>query len=1072
MKIISIEFENLNSLAGHWKIDFAAADFAASGIFAIIGKTGAGKTTILDAVCLALFGRTPRVKVSGAENEVMSKNRGGCMAEIVFENNGKVYLSRFEQRRARNRSDGALQSVQRSVQELGNPATLVTMIRDVEAKVTEYLGMDYEQFMRSVMLAQGQFNTFLTAEAADKSKILEKITGTARYEKISQKTFEIAKRFREDYERLKQEAEALTLLSEEDEQALANEQAEKEKTAAVLLLQQQEARLKLQNQHERELTAAALRQKQILLEEQKRKTALFEPNRQRLEQAQKAEPLAADYNSWKEKGQKLTAVAARSAAAHLGLEKKQREVKERRLAVSAAEQVWNDFVLRKKTWEEQIAEARRLDDGYKVLEQTLQVYAKALTDADNAVRISEKELILLQAENERSRQRFVQAQNYLEKHPKDGDLEFLQLELTPLLQELSEIRTKLPPAEKAAAEKKQQLRHENMMCERMQKEKETCEHDLNSAKAEVAALQTQIAQLLEGKQPADYRRLKEELSAEYKSREKMRDYRQNLTEGKPCPLCGAVHHPLIAAREEENEKQLGVQISALEQKITALERLEGEIKVRQTAVESLTERKNAAVAESIRQEELLKRLTAEAALTAQNTSTLAERQAVLQKMQTEIYSRYGADENLRPEEVRARFELYRKHKNDCESLKTIVEVAKNELANRQRHLVELQKRREEAAAAASSQQKLCDDNRLQRAEKFGQWDCDEKVRQLEGEEKACRLQKEQSDRLAAETEKEEARLAAVYQAECAHIDELEREKCRLEEKLTPKAADYGVDGIEQLQSLFMDVEEKERLQKQQTDLQQETMRLTLQIEEDRRRLQRLQQQYPATDLSKLQAEEERISAAVNELNRQIGAIKQKLDDNRMRRDSLREKLGRLQTLKRQSEDWERLNELIGSSSGKKFREFAQGIAFDVLIGFANRQLAQMSDRYVLVRATDLGLDVIDHYQGGERRAVKNLSGGESFMVSLALALGLSKMSSRRIRIDSLFLDEGFGTLDEEALNTTLDALSRLERENKLIGIISHVAALKESIPTRIEVVKVSGGNSRLSGAGCSQADGT
>lgn len=1072
MKIISIEFENLNSLAGHWKIDFAAADFAASGIFAIIGKTGAGKTTILDAVCLALFGRTPRVKVSGAENEVMSKNRGGCMAEIVFENNGKVYLSRFEQRRARNRPDGALQSVQRSVQELGNPATLVTMIRDVEAKVTEYLGMDYEQFMRSVMLAQGQFNTFLTAEAADKSKILEKITGTARYEKISQKTFEIAKRFREGYERLKQEAEALTLLSEEDEQVLANEQAEKEKMAAVLLLQQQEVRLKLQNQHEREQTVAALQQKQTRLEEQNRKAALFEPNRQRLEQAQKAEPLAADYNSWKEKGQKLTVAVARSTAARVGLEKKQLEVKEKRLAASTAEQTWNDFILHKKTWEEQIAAARRLDDGYKVLEQTLQVYAKALTDADNAVEISEKELVLLQAENERSRQRFVQAENYLEKHPKDGDLELLQLELNPLLQESSEIRAKLLPAEKAAAEKKQWLQQESIVCERMQKEKETCERDLNSAKAEVVTLQTQITQLLEGKQPGDYRRLKEELSAEYKSCEKMRDYRHNLIEGKPCPLCGAVHHPLIAAREEEIEKQLELQISSLGQKISVFERLESEVKVRQTTVESLTERKNAAVAESIRQEELLKRLTAEAEQAAQNAAALAERQTALQKMQTEIYSRYGVDENLHPEEVRARFELYRKHKNDCESLKTIVEVGKNELANRQRHLAELQKRRTEAAASAASQQKLCDDNRLQRVEKFGRWDCDEKARQLEGEEKARRLQKEQSDRQVAETEKEEARLAAAYQTECAYIDELEREKCQLEEKLTPIAANYGFDDVKQLQSLFMDAEEKERLQKQQTDLQQETMRLTLQIEEDRRRLQQLQQQYPAADLSKLQSEEEQISAAINELNRQIGAIKQKLDDNRIRRGSLQEKLERLQTLKLQSEDWERLNELIGSSSGKKFREFAQGIAFDVLIGFANRQLAQMSDRYVLVRAADLGLDVIDYYQGGERRAVKNLSGGESFMVSLALALGLSKMSSRRIRIDSLFLDEGFGTLDEEALNTTLDALSRLERESKLIGIISHVAALKESVPTRIEVVKISGGNSRLSGAGCSQADGT
>jgi exonuclease SbcC len=129
---------------------------------------------------------------------------------------------------------------------------------------------------------------------------------------------------------------------------------------------------------------------------------------------------------------------------------------------------------------------------------------------------------------------------------------------------------------------------------------------------------------------------------------------------------------------------------------------------------------------------------------------------------------------------------------------------------------------------------------------------------------------------------------------------------------------------------------------------------------------------------------------------------------------------------------------------------------------------KMTDRYLLVHdpSQPLELNVIDNYQAGEIRSTKNLSGGESFIVSLALALGLSQMASRNVRVDSLFLDEGFGTLDEEALETALEALVGLRRDGKLIGIISHVTAVRERIGTQIQVVPGTGGRSILTGPGC------
>ncbi|MDQ5920821.1 MAG: repair protein SbcC/Rad50 [Pseudomonadota bacterium] len=203
-------------------------------------------------------------------------------------------------------------------------------------------------------------------------------------------------------------------------------------------------------------------------------------------------------------------------------------------------------------------------------------------------------------------------------------------------------------------------------------------------------------------------------------------------------------------------------------------------------------------------------------------------------------------------------------------------------------------------------------------------------------------------------------------------------------------------------------------------------------------------------------------------NQTIGGIKTKLESNKQAQAQQAQIIGNRDKQQQETNRWQQLHALIGSADGKKFRNFAQGLTFDVVVKNANAQLQKMSDRYLLMRddAAPLELNVIDNYQGGEQRTTKNLSGGESFIVSLALALGLSKLSSNKVQVDSLFLDEGFGTLDEDSLQTALEALASLQQEGKLIGVISHVGALKERINLQIQVEPLAGGVSRISGVGC------
>jgi DNA repair protein SbcC/Rad50 len=300
----------------------------------------------------------------------------------------------------------------------------------------------------------------------------------------------------------------------------------------------------------------------------------------------------------------------------------------------------------------------------------------------------------------------------------------------------------------------------------------------------------------------------------------------------------------------------------------------------------------------------------------------------------------------------------------------------------------------------------------------------------------------------------------------------------LEQDITEKSARFlqditecGFADMKSYQEALVPLSELTRLESLQKSLTDAETSLKAKLEDRHRALSRMKETIPpGLSLQSLTEQYEQKRRESESLQQEIIELRLVLQKNEELKLEIAGRMGAIDLQKRVLARWERLHSLIGSSDGKKFRVFAQGLTFELLIAQANHHLQQMTDRYILMPDPELPLDlsVIDTWQAGERRSTRNLSGGESFIVSLALALGLSGMASRNVRVDSLFLDEGFGTLDDDALDTALGALSGLHQQGKLIGIISHVPTIKERISARISVEKKSNGRSILHAPGCRQ----
>ncbi|GIU53724.1 AAA family ATPase [Shewanella sp. KT0246] len=245
MKILSLRFKNINSLKNEWKIDFTQSPFKENGLFAITGPTGSGKTTILDAICLALYHRTPRLKViSKTTNELMTRGTSDCLAEVEFEVKGKGYRAFWSQRRSRGQIDGNLQDAQVELAELDSGKILASQVKQKTELTEAVTGLDFARFTKSMMLSQGQFAAFLNADANDRAELLEELTGTEIYGLISEQVHVNFSEAKQGLKLLEAKTDSVELLSDADikdkrQQSAQLEQQSSELHTQVKLYQQQ-----------------------------------------------------------------------------------------------------------------------------------------------------------------------------------------------------------------------------------------------------------------------------------------------------------------------------------------------------------------------------------------------------------------------------------------------------------------------------------------------------------------------------------------------------------------------------------------------------------------------------------------------------------------------------------------------------------------------------------------------------------------------------------------------------------------------------------------------------------------
>jgi len=1083
MKVRELRFKNLNSLYGEWLIDFTDPEYISSGIFALTGPTGAGKSTILDALCLALYGATPRLgKITRSGNEIMSRQTGECYAEVVFESQAGRFRCHWEQRRSRKKADGALQIQEHQIADADTGKLIESKKSLVSGVIEEKTGMDFDRFTRSILLAQGSFDTFLKADVEQKSKILEQITGAEIYSEISKRVHERQRLEQENLKFLLDETTSILILEPEQEKEIQQDLEVKQKETAersLQVIQTSKAIAWLAG-------IAGLKKEISSLSEEADKLHVemdaFQPERERLTRALKAASLDGSYAT-------LTATRKQQSDDQAAL--KVEEVIFPKLEFSARERVESFNVAERQTLKdkEELRAAAPLIQKIRSLDQKLAEQKKAVSESENSLRKqtakidSVKQLKLIEQKKRIEAVRDLElTEQYLRNHAQDewlvSGLAGVEEQLNNVLSKQKEIVQKKIDKEKAKTSLEQAIQRVKTYA----KQRRVRMRELDDAAKELQQAKDALGALLGDRSLREYHTEKETLLREIAFLAKiteLEDHRTKLEDGKPCPLCGSKSHPFAAGNIPASDKT--------EEKIEVLSRLIQKAEDQEMAIRKLGDaenaaRKNLAEDEKLEAAALNEQQAAEKELSdlTSSLSTIGTdfdklKKAVTVKLQPlDISEIPDSDvstllEKLRKllkkwhAQVKKKIEIERQISDvdsELKRLNAVIDTQGDALTEKQKALTNLKREYSEGGAL--------------RLKLYGNKKTDDEELHLNKAVGAAEQAEKQARNLR---DKIQQKLTSTK----ANIDSLKKQITRRAAELTRLNPDFLValqiahfSDEKQFLEARLQADERDaltakakKLDNRQTDLK------ARQKDRENRLAAETSKKITEKALEELEQKFKEFEEIQRHLTDAIATLKHKLSENIVARERIQEKQAVIEVQKKECHRWQKLHGLIGSADGKKYRNFAQGLTFELMILQANRQLEKMTDRYLLIRddAQPLELNVIDNYQAGEIRSSKNLSGGESFIVSLTLALGLSKMASRKVRVDSLFLDEGFGALDEEALETALETLSRLQQDGKLIGVISHVSALKERISTQITVTPQSGGKSTLSGPGCSKIEG-